>query len=251
MLRLLHHINPLVLLLVASLQLILVHPIMAQTDTTFWFVAPEVAAGHSDRPVGFRVTSQGQAATVNISMPANPGFTPVTLNVSANGTNTVTFTGDNNLDIIENRPHNSVLSKGFLITATTPITAYYEVISAGNNPDIFALKGRNALGTDFFVPSQQEMPNVHGHERIDVVATENNTQITITPTANLEGTGMAPVTITLNRGQTYSFRAESQAANVSLRGTRITSNKKNRHNHYRRFGSWWKHLRRWLFRFIG
>lgn len=226
MLRLLRHINPLVLLLAASLQLIFVHSVIAQTDTTFWFVAPEVAVGHSDRPVGFRVTSQGQAATVNISMPTNPGFTPVTLNVSANGTNTITFTGDNNLDIIENRPHNSILSKGFLITATTPITAYYEVISAGNNPDIFALKGRNALGTEFFVPSQQEMPNVHGHERIDIVATENNTQITVTPTANLEGTGMAPVTITLNRGETYSFRAESQAANVSLRGTRITANKK-------------------------
>ncbi len=198
----------------------------AQTDTTFWFVAPEVASGHSDRPVGFRVTSQGQVSQVTISMPSNPAFAPVTWTVPANGTRTVIYSDNDTLDLIENKSHNLVHNKGFLITATTPITAYYEVISANNNPDIFALKGRNALGTNFLVPSQNEMGNEHGHERIDIVATEDNTTIQIIPTANLQGTNMDTVNITLQQGQTYSVRASSQTANVSLRGTQIRSNRK-------------------------
>ncbi len=198
----------------------------AQTDTTFWFVAPEVSSGHSDRPVAFRVTSQGQAATVTISMPANPAFTPVSWLVPANATRSVIYNNADTINLIENAPNNAVLNKGFLIESTTPITAYYEVVSAGNNPDIFALKGRNALGTDFIVPSQIEMENVHGHERIDIVATEDNTSIQIIPTANLNGTGTDTVFIVLNRGQTYSVRGNSTNANVSLRGTQIKSNKK-------------------------
>jgi len=198
----------------------------AQTDTTFWFVAPEVAQGHNDRPVAFRVTSQGQASVVTLSMPANPGFAPVTWNVPANGTRSVIYSDGDTLDLIENQPHNTLLNKGFLIQSTTPITAYYEVVTPGNNPDIFALKGRNALGTDFIIPSQDDMANAHGRERIDIVATENNTQIQIIPTSSLSGTGTDTVFVTLNRGQSYSVRSNSENANVSLRGTQIKANKK-------------------------
>lgn len=198
----------------------------AQTDTTFWFVAPEVSNSHGDRPVAFRVTSQGQASIVRLSMPANPSFTPVTWNVPANGTRSVIYGNADTINLIENQPHNTLLNKGFLIEASTPITAYYEVVTGNNNPDIFALKGRNALGTDFIVPSQDEMANAHGHERIDIVATENNTQIQVIPTAGLAGVATDTVFITLNRGQTYSVRANSTANNQTLRGTQIKSNKK-------------------------
>lgn len=198
----------------------------AQTDTTFWFVAPEVANSHGDRPVAFRVTSQGQAATVTLSMPANPNFSPVTWNVPANGTRSVIYSNNDTLDIIENKPHNTLLNKGFLIESTSPITAYYEVVTGDNNPDIFALKGRNALGTDFLVPSQNDMANAHGQERIDIVAIEDNTTIQIIPTSDLTGTGTDTVFITLNRGQTYSVRANSTNAAISLRGTQIKANKK-------------------------
>jgi len=198
----------------------------AQTDTTFWFVAPEVANSHGDRPVAFRVTSQGQAATVTLSMPANPLFTPVTWNVPANGTRSVIYGNNDTLDIIENKPNNTILNKGFLIESTSPITAYYEVVTGNNNPDIFALKGRNALGTDFIVLSQNEMANAHGHERIDIVASENNTTIQIIPTATLNGITADTVFITLNRGQTYSVHANSTNAGTSLRGTQIKSDKK-------------------------
>ena len=39
----------------------------AQTDTTFWFVAPEVAQSHSDRPIAFRMTSGATACSVRFN----------------------------------------------------------------------------------------------------------------------------------------------------------------------------------------
>ncbi|MEZ5172532.1 MAG: hypothetical protein R2850_03230 [Bacteroidia bacterium] len=44
-----------------------------------------------------------------------------------------------------------VLNYGILIQSNVPVTAYYEV-NATNNPDIYALKGSNAKGTDFYTP---------------------------------------------------------------------------------------------------
>ncbi|MDP2188611.1 MAG: gliding motility-associated C-terminal domain-containing protein [Sphingobacteriaceae bacterium] len=171
------------------------------------------------------MTSENSATTITISTPADPSIFDTTFLLAANSTITIPLT--HRINFIENQPHNTLLNRGFLIESTELITAYYEVISAGNNPDIFALKGRNALGTDFYITAQNLMENVHGHERIDIVATENNTTVTIFNRAALAG-GIATgstTTITLNRGQTYSYRTNSQAANVSQAGTRITSNK--------------------------
>ena len=44
----------------------------AQLDTLFWFVAPEVAQNHGDRPIVFRFASLNTPAVVTISQPANP-----------------------------------------------------------------------------------------------------------------------------------------------------------------------------------
>lgn len=215
------------LFLILALLLILgsLTPVYSQTDTRFWFVAPEVSVNHSDRPIAFRMTSENTATTITITTPADPSIFDTTFILPANSTTTVPLT--HRINLIENQPHNTLLSKGFLIESTELITAYYEVISAGNNPDIFALKGRNALGTDFYITAQNLMENVHGHERIDIVATENNTTVTIQNTAALSG-GIgagSSTTITLQRGQTYSYRTNSTNANVSQAGTRITSDK--------------------------
>lgn len=200
----------------------------AQTDTRFWFVAPEVSSDHGDRPIAFRVTSEGQPTQIRIYTPASLATFDTTFNLPANSTTTIPLT--NRISLIENDPPNQVLNRGVLIESTELITAYYEVITTGNNPDIFALKGRNALGTSFYMPGQNLMRNVHGHERIDIVATEDGTVIQIENRSTLfrSGGNTTPgtvTTITLNRGQTYSLRTNSQNANVSQAGTRIWSNK--------------------------
>ncbi len=199
--------------------------IFAQTDTTFWFAAPEVASSHGDRPIFARFTSQGASAQVTIQVPANSSFTPITLSVPANGIASVELTSF--IDTLENFPANTILNQGILFTSTSPITAYYEV-NRSNNPDIFALKGSNALGTDFWIPAQTYLPNQHGHNGFDIVATEDGTTVTITPSKALQGGRAAgvPFTVTLNRGQTFSCRANGQAIVDHLNGSRVQSNKK-------------------------
>ena len=197
--------------------------VFGQRDTKFWFVAPEVSNGHGDRPIFFRLSTIGSGGEVTISQPANPDFDIIYTSIPANGMVSINLTDQ--IDIIENKPANTILNYGLLLTSDSPFSAYYEVATS-NNPDIFPLKGRNALGEDFWIPGQENWPNIYGKEAIDIVATEDNTSVTITPTIDIEGhTGNLPFTITLNRGETYSCEAVSSLSEFSLSGTHITSDK--------------------------
>ena len=64
----------------------------AQTDTTFWFAAPDLQQAHGDRPILLRISTQNTASVVTISQPANASFTPINLNVAANSSNSLDLT---------------------------------------------------------------------------------------------------------------------------------------------------------------
>ncbi|MFC2110852.1 HYR domain-containing protein [Bacteroidota bacterium] len=205
----------------------------AQTDTEFWFAAPEVSTGNYsfDKPIYLRMSTSNQASTVIISQPANSSFTPLTINISANSASTVDLTTW--INSIENKPSNTINNKGLYISASTPISVYYEVRSAACNcnPELFSLKGTNALGTSFYTPFQSFLDNNQGYSpspysSFDIVATQNNTTITITPTKAIIGhaAGIA-FNITLNIGQTYSAQAASWLAANHLSGSKIISDK--------------------------
>ena len=206
--------------------------INAQKDTEFWFVAPEITNNgvNFDRPVAFRFSTYGAAAVVTISQPANPAFPIQTLNIAANTSGVLLLPPL--FQFVENTPPNTVLNYGFLIESTSPITAYYEVIGdAPNNPELFSLKGRNALGTTFFTPFQNVTFNspMHSplpHAAFDIVATEDNTTVTITPTRPIVGhAANLPFNIVLNRGQTYYGEATGQLAAQHPTGSKIVSDK--------------------------
>ncbi|MAI22437.1 MAG: hypothetical protein CL828_00100 [Crocinitomicaceae bacterium] len=194
-----------------------------QLDTEFWFVAPEVWDGHGDDPILLRFSTLGDAAQITVEQPANLAFPIQTLNIPANGTQTLDLTPW--LVDIENIPFNTVLDRGLHITSDVPVTAYYE-INNNLNPDIFSLKGSSALGVEFYVPFQNYLDNFYTQSKaaIDIVATEDNTEITVVPTAALEGyPAGTPFTIALDMGETYALRAvNAQAANHPA-GTYITS----------------------------
>lgn len=206
----------------------------AQADTKFWFAAPEVTALHADRPIFLQIASLSKETNVTISQPANIAFKPIQIALKANQFESIDLT--NFIDQIENSNVDTITNKGLLIESTEEITVYYEVkgTSGGNvnNTDLFALKGSNALGLEFYLPFQYLKPNNLNHygkdgwSAADLVATEDNTIITITPKQNAVG-HLANETfqITLNKGQTYSLRAEGQSINDRLFGTKITSNK--------------------------
>ncbi len=196
----------------------------AQTDTEFWFAAPDVDASHGDAPMFIRILAINQTANIKISQPQNPSFTPYQLIAPQNVVQSFDLTSRKNL--LENTPANSILNKGLLIESDAEIMAYYE-IGNGNNAEIFPLKGRNALGKNFRIPAQNEYANNNGAAEIDLVATEDNTVITIVPTSAIVGhAANVAFTITLNKGQTYAARATDISAAGTLAGTKITSNKK-------------------------
>ncbi|TAF33306.1 MAG: T9SS C-terminal target domain-containing protein [Cytophagales bacterium] len=204
----------------------------AQTDRKFWFAAPEITSGHGDSPIYLRVASGTTAATVTISQPANAGFVPISLSLPANTSSTVDLTP--RLAMVETA-HNVVANTGILVESTGDITCYYEVART-NNTDIFALKGRNSLGNRFYMPFQTAWNHSTGlspmgHTMALVVATEDNTNVTITPSKNIVFGGATirvagvPFSITLNRGQTYSLSHEQPNGADIAAGTLITSDK--------------------------
>lgn len=207
----------------------------SQSDTAFWFVAPEVASfaqGYNfDKPIIFRIIAQNQIADVTISQPANSGFTPQNVTVSAYSA--VSIDLSNQISTIENKPANSILNYGIYIHSSTPIQVYYEVASTycNCNSEIFVLKGKKALGTLFFTPFQNSFNNSSTYYptpvcAFDIVASENNTSVIITPKNNIVGhTANSPFTILLNKGQTYSAAAISQSASAHLGGSKIVSDK--------------------------
>ncbi|MCU4176043.1 T9SS type A sorting domain-containing protein [Carboxylicivirga sp. N1Y90] len=202
----------------------------AQGHREFWFVAPEVSAGHGEAPVFFRITTFDEPTEVSISSPANPEFNTLTITIPANSQYT---TPENafDLDHLENRPSNTINNKGILISARdADISVYYEVASPVN-PDKFTLKGKNALGTEFYIPSQnlyhnQRNLNPLGTEKVDIVATEDNTEVIIVSTENVIGHDAGEtIQITLNRGQSYCLENLNLYHTSSLAGTHVTSDK--------------------------
>jgi hypothetical protein len=202
----------------------------SQIDTTFWFAAPDVSESHGyDRPIYLRVTSYQQPCVVKISEPANPSFPLQTLNIPASTTQSIDLTPW--IDLLECKPGNVVLNFGLKIVSVNRIAAYYEANAYGPNPELFALKGRNALGKDFFISSQYILNNSPvltplPISSFNIVATEDNTLVTITPTKDIVGhAANSTFVVSLNKGQTYAAIATSQLAVDHLQGSRVTANK--------------------------
>ena len=237
--------------------------LFSQTDKEFWFVAPEVTTDHYDnKPCGeypgtcrggeptlLRISTSDVPADVTIEQPANSiNFPPINLNIPANSTQTISFTALGLQDEVEHIYESldgvsGKSDKGLHVTSNSLITAYYEVRTK-NNPDIWALKGENALGTEFYVPFQNKSTNqksswtTKAYHAIDIVATEDNTIIEITPTKDVYPgrTAGNTFTVTLDRGETFSVVPEydagdnafDRAASAHMSGThiKVTNGKK-------------------------
>lgn len=205
----------------------------SQTDVEFWFVAPEITSGHPSsggggEPIYFRVSALDLDAVVRIYQPANPAGLDTTFIVPAKSTVSIDATPW--IDYLENKPANLVLDKGVHILSDNLITVYYDE-DQYYNQDIFALKGRNALGMEFYTPFNNYWHNGTAYVpktycAIEIVATLDNTQITITPTANIVGhPAGVPFTINLDKGETFSCTASSQSAAGHLGGSHVVSDK--------------------------
>jgi len=207
--------------------------VQAQTDVSFWFAAPEVSVSVNsfDIPIVLRISTSNLPSTVTVSQPANISFIPIVVAIPANSTASVDLSAS--LNTIETKPPNTVLNYGIHIVATQQVTVYYEVVSSycGCNPEIYALKGQNALGTYFLIPSQTYYNNSPSYSPVpyssfNIIATDDGTDVTISPSNDIVGhTAGVPFVITLDSGQVYSATASSQAGALHLQGSVVNSTK--------------------------
>jgi len=202
-------------LLTSLIILIAFFSVNAQLGTEFWFAPPEVTEDHypaGGQPIYLLLSTMNGPADISVSQPANPAFnggSPILVSLPANTSQRVDLSAF--IDDLETRPTNTILNTGLYINATDTVSAYYEY-SNPHNCDIFALKGANSLGTEFYIPLHNN-DNFYNHTfathiayaSFDIVATEDNTEIIIYTRTDVDGhTAFTPFSITLNRGQTYS-----------------------------------------------
>jgi uncharacterized protein (TIGR02145 family) len=205
--------------------LVITNRVDAQIDNNFWFVAPEVSSNHGDRPIFVRIATMSDTANIVFRMPASLSFVPITQKINPNSTFSINLTPW--IDSIENKPADKVLTRGLQLTSDNNITAYYEVADQ-NNPAVSSFKGKNALGTEFYISGQTDYPNQtnDGSEAFDIVATEDNTHVWITPNLAIVGHAKgATFQVILNKGQTYSARTLDITAPASLAGSHVVSDK--------------------------
>ncbi|MBC7651637.1 MAG: IgGFc-binding protein, partial [Deinococcales bacterium] len=201
----------------------------AQVDTSFWFAAPAVTPGHENKPIVFKFSTYAQPADITISQPANPSFIPYTTRLNSNSATTIDLTSQ--INNVENKPPHTITNYGLKITATANISAYYEV-GLTKNPEIFPLKGTIGTGIAFLIPSQTRFNNAtslnpKAHNGFVMVATENNTTITVilTQPDSIGHLAGIPFTVSLNKGQCYAVVAASGLASGRLGGSTITATK--------------------------
>jgi gliding motility-associated-like protein len=210
------------------LLLLFSYDVKSQIDTSFWFVAPDISQGLGDRPIYLYFNTYSQPATVKIRQPANGSFTPVTLNIPANWIDSVLLTPS--IASIENDLPNIALNRGLYISSTQKVSALYSV-RAAQNREYFSLKGSKAMGVDFYIPMQEfwdQAPatSPKSFSSFDVVASQNNTTILITPRTNIIGhAANVTYTVLLQQGQAYSCQDTARSAATSLAGSIVSSNK--------------------------
>ena len=198
----------------------------SQIDKEFWFAVPEATSAHGDDPIFLRLSALDDDAYVVIDMPAYNSFNPIRLTIKANTSRNIELTKYKGL--LECDRSNRVENKGLRIRATNFITGYYEIANYWNT-EIFSLKGRNALGKQFITPFQNSYGigtySPDAYSSIDIVATEDNTIVTIEPSQSLTSVGKQTVTVKLNRGQTYSVTAAGKSGSQHLMGSIVSSSK--------------------------
>src|SRR5690554_2957728 len=96
------------------------------------------------------------------------------------------------------------------------------------------MKGRNALGREFLIPSQNRFMNYSGmrtaREKVDIVATQDGTTLTINfdpASHNFVGkpSSGSSFSVTLNRGETFVLRSNSQERADHLGGIFVEADK--------------------------
>lgn len=208
--------------------------VQAQKDTEFWFACPNIVSGtgaHSDNHMKLCFISYDEPTLIRIEQPAaDPSafyyFPTQTILMQPNQLTQFDLTPYKNY-LKDNL--GGVKPYGLYISADHEIMAYF--INTSDDCEAYTLKGKNALGTEFVVPMQYDYQNSYsGHNFIEIVATEDNTDVTIQLMPGITVQNITPdaqnqIHLTLQKGYIYSMRSTSDTGPQHLHNTRISSNK--------------------------
>ena len=227
-------------LLFLFLALFSITSVIKAQDTEFWFAAPDLEEYiNLDGPMMFGIANNtDRAGTVTITRYNGGGSSTIVdvLPISAGGllTHNIPLTQKGTVENPRGQAGN-VTEYGIHIHSTVPVTAYYQTL-AEMSQDVFALKGSKALGNLFYVSMISDgyyyvLDTYPGaYRQIDIVATEADTEVKITPTKQIRigasGASAAntEITRTLGKGQTLKIMEHARGGG-SLAGTKIVSNK--------------------------
>ncbi len=211
--------------------------VRAQTDTIHWMPPVWENRGASSRVVPVQMQINTEFATAQVTITLANGAPIATQTVNAGQPWIVP------LGVLEGmtfKANTAEPDKGLLIHSDVPVRAYCQGVSRLNQFFV-TLKGRHALGTEFYAGSQTLIRDGEGLGTefgendlhfISVMATEDDTKVIITPPGGvvLFG-GSTQVEVTLNKHETYLVRNTSSKGpnsdNVAnnLTGSHITASK--------------------------
>jgi len=184
--------------------------ILPSRGRTFW--TGFMQNGFGAQSLKVHVVATG-ATSGTVSVPGTGWSAPFT--VAANGVAVVDVPTN-----AENSGSETVQNKGVLIESQDSINVF---ISSFQNftHDLAQLLPVSSLGSSYRVDSYQGLPNFNNLHKSEllIVATEDGTQVRITPSVNTLGGRPAgvPFTVDLNTGQTYQVQAATDA--LDLTGT--------------------------------
>jgi hypothetical protein len=162
----------------------------------FWICFPGNHLGAGTRQLYLTAETN---AVVNVNI-VNPAFA-TTVNVTAGTLTTVTL--PLTVDITSN---GIVENKGIHVTSDNPVTVY-GMSQQNATTDAYLALPVDALGNEYFVLAYT---NTLSSVQMNVVATQDNTTVTITPTATGGGfSAGVPGNVVLNTGQTFQLRSNT------------------------------------------
>ena len=188
--------------------------------TDFWLAYGNHVAGYTatiGQDMVVYITSD-----VNTSGVMEVGGTSIPFQVTANAITNVTvpqtaYIGNN---------EGKVSNKGIHITSLLPIVVYAHIYDQSVSGATLVLP-TNTLGKDYYSLNYQQISNsTNSHSFFFVVATEDNTEIIITPSVDTRGGLKAGVTsspIKLNKGEIYQvFGIQTSVIGSTTQGTDLT-----------------------------
>lgn len=203
------------LLLLSILTLVFSGSLFAQSSqgTEFWIGFP----GNIDQQ-GVRqlyITAEANAE-VNVNI-AEPAFT-TTVNVAAGTLATINL--PSSVDITSN---GVVQNKGIHITSDSPVTVY-GMNQRNESTDAYLALPVDAIGNDYYVMGYTRDVSFTLWAQMTIIATEDNTSVTITPTASGGGfTAGSSGNVVLNEGEVFQLRSNTVGADYT--GSKVVADK--------------------------